>query len=193
MKFIWIRFSLIQKAKWSHNFWPQNWKIRPQCRSQRLLEIAAYETTRSYSARRPVGRIAAAKCQNIHTAEPGVADPEGTEGQVPLHILTGVSEAKPCTFQMDFLFGFLLLPTQIFGTSAGPGTPRVRAPPLPFQKEWEEYKNLPHSNLKTSVVNPTSWEQVGGKRIHFVIFVKKIGKKYVCTVNSFLVSPLSWT
>ena len=81
---------------------------------------------------------------------------------------------------MDFLFGFLLLPTQIFGTSADPGTPRVRAPPLPFQKEWEEYKNLPHSNLKTSVVNPTSWEQVGGKRIHFVIFVNY-------TVKSFLV------
>ena len=91
-------------------------------------------------------------------------------GQVTPHILAEVSKAKPCTFQMDFLFGFLLLPTQIFGTSTGPGTPRVRAPPLLFQKEWEEYKNLPHSNLKTSVVNPTSWEQVGGKKDSFSNF-----------------------
>ena len=38
--------------------------------------------------------------------------------------------------------------------------PEHRAPPLPFWKE-EEYKNLPHANLKTPVVNLTStWAQV---------------------------------
>ena len=92
------------------------------------------------------------------------------------------------------LFVCFFLPTQIFGTSAGPGTPRVRAPPLLFQKEWEEYKNLPHSNLKTSVVNLTSWEQVGGKKDSFCNFCrKKLSKKYVYyTGNAFLVGVLSW-